>query len=270
VTDLDIGRLRAALNCGNWQRGQFSNLSVLAEPGFLLSLAAVFKYSIEYVINNEASDFRADLFDQLGRISRALGSPRRLELVDLLAQAEHTVDALARHTGMSVANTSRHLQALRHARLVTVRRDGVFAHYALADEGVFRVWQAVRDLGEARLAEVRMLVRGRAEAHQTEPLTLVALRERVDGGDVLLLDVRPEREFRAGHIPGSLNIPVDELAARLHVLPMDREVVVYCRGPYSSFSDDAVAMLRAHGHAVHRSGPGLPDWRAAGLTVETG
>lgn len=212
----------------------------------------------------------AELFDQLGRISRALASPRRLEIVDHLAQAEHTVDGLARLTGMSIANTSRHLQALRHARLVTVRRDGVFAHYALADDGVFRVWQAVRDLGEARLAEVRMLVRTRSEARDGEPIPLDALRARVEAGDVLLLDVRPEREFRTGHIPGALHIPIDELAARLHVLPMDRDVIVYCRGPYSALSDDAVAALRAHGYAAHRAAPGLPDWKAAGLPVETG
>jgi rhodanese-related sulfurtransferase/AraC-like DNA-binding protein len=221
-------------------------------------------------MSKDAIDFKAQLFDQLGRISRALASPRRLELVDLLAQAEHTVEELARHTGMSVANTSRHLQALRHARLVSVRRSGVFAHYGLADPGVFRVWQAVRDLGEARLAEVRMLVRARHEAHETDALTLEDLRRRVDRGDSLLLDVRPEREYRAGHLPGALNIPLEELPARMHVLPLEREVVVYCRGPYSPFSDEAVAILKSHGHAARRASAGLPDWRAAGLDVEIG
>ncbi|MBI1795618.1 MAG: metalloregulator ArsR/SmtB family transcription factor [Candidatus Eisenbacteria bacterium] len=214
-------------------------------------------------------DFEAQIFDQLGRISRALASPRRLEIVDLLAQSEHTVEELARGTGMSVANTSRHLQALRHARLVTVRRAGVFAHYALADPGVFRVWQAVRDLGASQLAEVRMLV-ARRETGDDAPLALDALRDRIARGDLVLLDARPEREYRAGHIPGALNIPVDELAERLHVLPIEHEVVVYCRGPYCAFSDEAVVILRAHGHAARRAAAGLPDWRAAGLAVETG
>jgi rhodanese-related sulfurtransferase len=221
-------------------------------------------------MSKEAIDFKAQLFDQLGRISRALASPRRLELVDLLAQAEHTVEELSRHTGMSVANTSRHLQALRHARLVTVRRAGVFAHYTLADPGVFRVWQAVRDLGESRLAEVRMLVHARHETREVGAVTLDDLRERIARDEVLVVDARPEREFRAGHIPGALNIPVDELLARLHVLPLEREIVVYCRGPYCAFSDEAVAILRAHGHSARRVSGGLPDWRAAGLEVEIG
>lgn len=221
-------------------------------------------------MTTDSSDLKDKLFDQLGRVSRALSSPRRLELVDHLAQAERTVDQLARLTGMSVANTSRHLQALRHARLVSVRRAGTHAHYRLADEGVFRAWQAMRDLGERRLAELRILVAARATGTAADPLSLEALRGRLDGGDLLLLDARPEAEYRAGRIRGAVNTPPDELEARLHVLPLEREIVVYCRGPWCTLADDVVERLRALGYQAHRLGPGLPDWRAAGLPVETG
>jgi rhodanese-related sulfurtransferase len=213
-------------------------------------------------------EFKEQLYSQLGRVSRALASPRRLELVDLLAQGERTVEALARLTGMSIANTSRHLQALRAARLVTVRRAGLFAHYRLADDGVFRAWQSVRDLGAARLASVRELLdRYFADRRGLEPLTLQDLLDRLRVGEVVLLDTRPEEEFRSGHIPGALNVPVEELEARLHVLPMEQEVIAYCRGPYCVFADEAVAMLRANGYRARRLSLGFPDWRAAGLPV---
>jgi len=216
-----------------------------------------------------AHTFKTQLYDQLARISRALASPRRLELVDLLAQGERTVEALARLTGMSVANTSRHLQILRAARLVTVRRAGLFAHYRLAGEGVFTVWQSVRDLGVARLASVRELLESHfGERRGLEPVGLPDLLDRLRAGDVVLLDTRPEEEFRAGHIPGALSMPLEELEARLHVLPMDQEVVAYCRGPYCVFSDEAVAVLRASGYRARRFSLGFPDWRAAGLPVE--
>jgi rhodanese-related sulfurtransferase len=214
--------------------------------------------------------FATSLYDQLARISKAMASPRRLELVDLLAQGERSVEELARLTAMSVANTSRHLQSLRAARLVTVRRDGLFAHYRLADERVFRLWQAVRDLGEARLASVRELVRTHfVERTGRAPVGLDELRERERAGDLILVDVRPEREYRAGHIPGAVNIPVEELDARLHVLPVDQEIVAYCRGPYCGLSDQAVAVLEANGYAARRFALGLPDWRAAGHPVDS-
>jgi rhodanese-related sulfurtransferase len=220
-------------------------------------------------MTTDGSELKSQLFDQLGRVSRALSSPRRLELVDHLAQAEHTVDQLARLTGMSVANTSRHLQALRNARLVGVRRSGTHAHYRLADEGVFRAWQAMRDLGERRLAELRILVAAR-DARAGEPLTLEGLRGRLEAGDVLILDARPEPEYRAGRIPGAVNAPPEELEARLHVLPLERGIVVYCRGPWCALADEVVERLSALGYEARRLGPGLPDWRAAGLPIEAG
>jgi len=170
---------------------------------------------------------------------------------------------------MSVANTSRHLQALRAARLVTVRRAGLFAHYRLAEDGVFTLWQSVRDLGVARLASVRELLESTfSERANFEPVGADELLARLRAGDVVLLDTRPEHEFRAGHIPGALNVPVEELGEHLHVLPMDQEVIAYCRGPYCAFSDEAVAVLRANGYRARRFSLGFPDWRAAGLPVE--
>ena len=215
--------------------------------------------------------FQVLLFEQLARITRALSSPRRLELVDLLAQGERTVEELARESAMSVANTSRHLQVLRAARLVAVRRAGLHAHYRLADEGVFRLWQAVRDLGEARLTSMRELVRTYfADRAAAPPLGPDELLERVRSGAAVLLDTRPEAEFLAGHIVGAIHVPIDELDARLHVLPMDQEVIAYCRGPYCAFSDEAVALLRASGYRARRFALGFPDWRAAGLPIESG
>ena len=220
---------------------------------------------------NSARDrsFKIRLFDQLARVTKALASPRRLELVDLLAQGERTVESLAVLTSMSVANTSRHLQALRAARLVTVRRAGLFAHYRLADDRVFTAWKSVRDLGEARLASMRELLESHfAERRGLEPVGLEELLDRMRSGEVVVLDTRPEEEFRCGHIPGALSVPVEELQARLHVLPMDQEVIAYCRGPYCVFSDQAVAVLRSSGYRARRLSLGFPDWRAAGLPVE--
>src|SRR5262245_60708613 len=211
------------------------------------------------------------LYAQLARITRALASPRRLQLVDLLAQGERTVEVLATRSAMSVANTSRHLQILRAARLVIVRRAGLHAYYRLADDGVFRLWQAARDLGGARLSSMRELVRTYFVARAASPpIDLDELLERVRSGTAVLVDARPEDEFRAGHIAGAVSLPVDELEARLHVLPMDQEIIVYCRGPYCPFSDEAVTQLRVSGYRARRFALGYPDWRTAGLPSEGG
>lgn len=218
---------------------------------------------------NKHRSFKDQLFEQFARIGKALANPHRLELLDLLAQAERTVEDLSREAGMSVANTSRHLQELKAARLVEVRREGLYGYYRLADERVFEVWRAIRELGEERLAEVDRLVgtyltdRGSLEAVSVEEL-LVRMREE----GVLVLDVRPEEEYRAGHIPGARSVPLERLEAYLEELPRDREVIAYCRGPYCVFSDEAVALLRSRGYRARRLAEGLPDWRAAGLPVE--
>jgi rhodanese-related sulfurtransferase len=214
-------------------------------------------------------EFKDRLFGQFARIGKALSSPRRLEIVDLLAQGERTVEKIAKETSMSVASASQHLQALKAARMVEARREGLYMHYWLADEDVFRTWQTVRALAESRLSAVDGVV----EAYLVDRDALEAvessdLLERLRDGSVVVLDVRPEEEYRAGHISGALSVPVDALEAALKTLPRDREVVAYCRSPYCVFSDEAVAFLRARGYRARRLRQGLPDWRAAGMPVE--
>jgi rhodanese-related sulfurtransferase/predicted transcriptional regulator len=212
-------------------------------------------------------EFKDHLFEQFARIGKALASPKRLEIVDLLAQGERTVEEIARETAMSVASASQHLQALKAARMVEARREGLYVHYRLADEDVFRTWQAVRALAESRLSEVDSVVEAYlVDRDALEAVDATELMERLS--NVVVLDVRPEEEYRAGHIPGALSVPVVTLEAALQTLPRDREIVAYCRGPYCVFSDEAVALLRSRGYRAHRLRQGLPDWRAAGMPVE--
>jgi rhodanese-related sulfurtransferase len=192
-----------------------------------------------------------------------------LEILDLLAQAERTVEQIAREAAMPVANASQHLQVLKAARMVEVRREGLYAHYRLADEGVFRAWRAVRDLGEARLAEVDRVVESYLKDREAlEAVDAVGLMERLADESVVVLDVRPEEEYRAGHVPGALSVPVSSLEAALQVLPKDKEIVAYCRGPYCVFSDEAVAFLKSHGYRAIRLTEGLPEWRDSGYPIE--
>jgi len=212
--------------------------------------------------------FKNELFAQLARVSKALASPRRLELVDLLAQGERPVEELARLCGMSVANTSRHLQALRAALLVRVRRDRSYAHYRLSGDGVFRAWQAIRDLGHRQLAEVDRLLESHVrERRRIEAVGASELLRRIRRNDCVVLDVRPSREYQAGHILGARSVPVNELEKRLDRIPRGREIVAYCRGPFCVFADEAVAKLRRRGYRARRLDIGFPDWRAAGLPV---
>jgi rhodanese-related sulfurtransferase len=215
-------------------------------------------------------EFKDRLFEQFARIGKALASPKRLEILDLLAQGERTVEEIARETAMPLANASQHLQVLKGARMVESRREGLYAYYRLADEAVFRTWQAVRALGETRLAEIDRVVETFLEDRNAlEAVGAAALMERLSDGNVVVLDVRPEEEYRAGHIPGALSVPVDALEAALQALPKDKEIVAYCRGPYCVFSDEAVTLLRSRGYQARRLAEGLPDWRAKGLPVET-
>jgi len=222
-------------------------------------------------MNHEAHRrFKTQLFAQLARVSKALASPRRLELIDLLAQGERTVEELAGLAGMSVANTSRHLQALRAARLVEVRRDRSYAHYRLSGDGVFRAWQAIRDLGHGQLAEVDRLLEDYVRERRTlEAVGAAELLRRIRRNDCVVLDVRPAREYQAGHILGARSVPVNELEQRLGRIPRGREIVAYCRGPFCVYADEAVAKLRRQGYRARRLDIGFPDWRAAGLPVVT-
>jgi rhodanese-related sulfurtransferase len=215
-------------------------------------------------------DFKVPLYDQFARVARAVANPHRLEIVDLLAQGERRVDDLAREADLTVANASQHLQTLRQGGLVESRREGTAIYYRLADERVFRLWQAIREVGEARLAEIDVLTRTYLhDRAQLDAIDAVTLRRRLDEGDVVVLDVRPGLEYQAAHIAGARSIPITELAGRLDEIPGDQEIVAYCRGPYCVFSDEAVALLRERGYQATRLDIGLPDWRAAGLPVES-
>jgi rhodanese-related sulfurtransferase len=209
------------------------------------------------------------LFDEFARVGKALASGRRIELLDVLANGERTVEALAGEVGLSVANASQHLQVLRQAGLVSSRREGTSIPYRLAAPEVFQLLQALRTLATAQLAEVERLAAAYLGARDgLEPVTRQELARRLaDGDDLIVLDVRPTEEHRAGHLPGAVSIPLPELRRRLAELPRDREVVAYCRGPFCAFAHEAVAVLREEGFSARRLEDGLPEWQAAGLAV---
>lgn len=215
--------------------------------------------------------FKDAIYEQLGRIGKALASPRRLELLDLLCQGPRTVEALAAAADQSVANTSQHLQVLRRARLVEADKDGVHVRYRLADPMVCDFYRSLRVLAESRLAEVERVTREFLEERGAmEPVDREALLARVRRGEVTVLDVRPAEEYLAGHIPGAISVPLSELDRRLADLPRDREIVAYCRGPYCVLAIEAVERLRARGLRAVRLEHGVPDWRALGFPVAVG
>jgi len=203
------------------------------------------------------------LFEAIALMGKAFGSPRRLEMLDLLAQAPRTVDDLARASDQSTANTSQHLQALHAAGMVTRAREGTSVRYALAGDEVLALWLALRDASVARLAEVERAARDYL-GDDVDAIGRDELIARLRRGDVVLVDVRPAEEFAAGHIEGARSIPIDELEERLAELPADREVVAYCRGPFCAYAHDAVRRLHAAGHEARRLHDGWPEWRLAG------
>jgi len=213
--------------------------------------------------------FKDRLYGQFARIGKALGNPARLEVLELLAQSERTVDSLAAELGLSTANASQHLQVLRGAGLVETRREGLFIHYRLADEAIVSLSTALRTVAERRLAGLERLIRdefkNRADA---EAVGLEELLQRARRDDVVILDTRPTQEYRAGHIPGALSVPVDELKVQLRKLPKNKQYVAYCRGPYCVYADRAVELLTASGRKARRLKEGFPEWKAAGLPVE--
>lgn len=212
---------------------------------------------------------KRQVFAALARVGSALSSPVRLEFLELLGQAERTVEQLATLTGASVANTSQHLQRLKAAGLIVGRKDGLYVHYRLAGDAVVRLLAALGSAGEAHLADIERLVRLYFIAKDDlEAVPPAELLERAKTGLVTVLDVRPPEEYAAGHVPGAVNIPLADLARRLAELPKRREVVAYCRGPWCLMSFDAVALLRQRGRKARRLQDGLPEWRAAGLPLE--
>jgi rhodanese-related sulfurtransferase/predicted transcriptional regulator len=218
-----------------------------------------------------ASGPKEALFAALAAVAKALGHGHRLELLDLVAQGERSVDALAAATGLTVANASQHLQHLRRAGLVVARRAGKQVRYRLADEAVIPLIAALRHVAERNVAEVQRLLDGWfRERDGLEPVSRRELTRRLRDGAVTLIDVRPPEEYAAGHLPGAVSVPLAELKRRLRDLPADREVVAYCRGPYCVMSFEAVAALRKRGLTARRLEDGYPEWKAAGLPVEAG
>ncbi|MBI2842272.1 MAG: metalloregulator ArsR/SmtB family transcription factor [Armatimonadetes bacterium] len=218
---------------------------------------------------NANRKFKDSIYEQFARISKALSSPKRLELLDLLCQAERSVELLAKLTGLSVANASQHLQVLRSARLIEAEKQGLFVIYRLADEQVRDLLYALRGLAEKRLTEIEHTTRQFLENHPgLEPVDRDTLRERVRSGAVTLIDVRPTEEYLAGHIQGARCIPLDELEKHLDRLPKDQEIVAYCRGPYCVLAVEAVERLRARGFKAFRLEDGVYEWQLLGLPID--
>ena len=222
-------------------------------------------------MKNPGRAFKDAIYEQFARIGKAVSSPKRLELLDLLCQGPRTVEVLAKESSQTVANASQHLQVLRSARLVETEKEGLFVTYRLADPAVCEFFRAMRVLAENRLAEVEQIKRQFLEGREgMAPVDREALLALVRRGAVTVLDVRPLEEFKAGHVAGALSIPLRELKMRLSDLPRDQEVVAYCRGPYCVLSVEAVEILRAEGFQAIRIEEGVQDFRAMGFSIADG
>lgn len=218
-----------------------------------------------------ARETKDKLYTQFARLGHALSSPKRLEILDLLCQSEKTVEMMAEQASMSVANTSRHLQVLRTARLVESRKDGVFVHYHLADDEVCDFFRSLRKLAENRIAEIdRIIVDYFDETSHLQPIDRKNLLKRAKAGEVVILDVRPDDEYAAGHLPYAKSVPLSKLKERLKELSPKVEIVAYCRGPYCVLAQEAVLFLRSKGLNAMRLEDGVIEWQEAGLPLETG
>lgn len=213
-------------------------------------------------------EFKNRVYDELARLTKALANPHRLEIIELLAQGDYAVEQISAQTGLSIANASQHLQVLKAARLVDVTRNGKFVHYRLANANVFKVWRALRELGVEQIASIDKLVKDfRQSKTKSEAITIDELTKRIESGKVTILDVRPESEYKKGHIANALSIPFDELASRLKELPKRNEIIAYCRGPFCVFADEAVFLLNKSGYKATRLDQGFPDWALMGKPV---
>ncbi|MBI4203417.1 MAG: metalloregulator ArsR/SmtB family transcription factor [Betaproteobacteria bacterium] len=216
-----------------------------------------------------STNVKSLLFAEFARVSKALGSGNRLELLEFLAQGERSVDTLAKLSGLSVANTSRHLQVLRQAGLVAARKEGLFVFYSVSGEGVIKLLAALQEVAQHNVAEVTQLVNTYLTSKDSlEPLSVKDLADRMRSGLVTVVDVRPKEEYAAGHLPGAINIPLADIEKNLSTLPRDREIIAYCRGPFCVLSFEAVAQLRKEGLKARRLETGFPEWKVAGLPVE--
>lgn len=218
----------------------------------------------------DAHKFRNAIYEQFARIGKAVSSPKRLELLDMLSQGPRTVESLAQAIDQSVANTSQHLQILRTSRMVEADKNGLYVHYKLADEAVGDFFRSLRRLAEKRLAEVNMVTREFLNEHGLiEEIDRDKLVERVKNGDVVVIDLRSTKEYEDGHIPGAESVPARDLEKHLEEIPKDQDVVAYCRGPYCVLGVQAVEFLRKNGINAHRLEHGVPEWKALGNDIES-
>lgn len=217
----------------------------------------------------EAKEFKTKIYDELSVIAKALANPNRLRIIELLAQAPSPVEYIAKQTGMSIANASQHLQTLKGAHLVSTEKRGKYNFYALASQKVFNTWSALRELGFSHNAEINKLVNDyRSEKHSLESVTSEELQKRLKEGRTVIIDVRPEEEYKAGHIADSISMPNAELLKKIDQLSKDKEIVAYCRGPLCAQADDAIEILHNNGFEAKRLDDGFPEWEASGRPVE--
>lgn len=213
--------------------------------------------------------FKDKVYAELARITKSMANPHRMEIIELLGQGEFSVEQIAEQTNLTIANTSQHLQVLKQAQLVETNRQGNFIFYKLSNDNVFRAWKALRELGVERISTIENIVKEfRKSKFDFETVTIDDLIERIEAGKVIVLDVRPESEFKQGHIVNAISIPIDELSRRLKELPKRIEIVAYCRGPFCVYADEAVALLTRAGYRAKRLEEGFPDWKLFDLPVE--
>jgi rhodanese-related sulfurtransferase/DNA-binding transcriptional ArsR family regulator len=214
-------------------------------------------------------EFKDKVYGELATITKSMANPHRLEIIELLAQGEFSVEQIAAQTNLPIANASQHLQVLKVAQLVDVNRQGNFIYYRLANTNVFKAWKALRELGVERIATIEKLVKDfRKSKFDFESVTIDALIKKIESGKVTILDVRPESEFNMGHIANAVSIPIDQLSKRLKELPKRTEIVAYCRGPFCVYADEAVALLSKAGYKATRLEEGFPDWQIQELPIE--
>lgn len=216
----------------------------------------------------EKRRYKEHLYQLFTQVAHALANSHRLELVDLLVQAPRTVEELAQEAQMSVANTSQHLQRLKQARLVRAEREGLHVRYHLADSAIAHLWTELRAVAERQIAEIDVaLAAYRPHRHTFATITVTELQKQLQNNAAFVLDIRPTVEYQAGHLPGAISMPLDELEQRLAELPLDILIVAYCRGPYCVYADDALALLAAHGYDVARLEEGVVEWQQAGHRI---
>lgn len=213
--------------------------------------------------------FKDKVYRELARITKSMANPHRMEIIELLAQGEFSVEQIADQINLSIANGSQHLQVLKNAQLVEVNRQGNFIFYRLSNNNVFKAWKALRELGVEQISSIEKMVREfRKSKFDFETVTIDELIEKIDSGKVTILDVRPESEYKQGHVANAISIPIEELSKRLKELPKRTEIIAYCRGPFCVYADESVALLTKAGYKANRLEEGFPEWKLRELPVE--